>query len=157
MRTANYRHTPVPTGVEQDQAPSTMRALSIVGPVNLRILAPVLAVVRLDGASSLPPWFALDAPFSAALRRDGELSLVVAEERVPDDVAAERGWRALEVAGPLDLALTGVTASLSGALARAGVSILPLATHDTDVFLVRAERLDDAVAALRAAGHNVTS
>ena len=123
--------------------------------VLLRVLAGTYAFVRLDGDAPLPAWFALDAPLSGALRRGDELSLVVADERVPPEVAAERGFRALEVAGPLDLATTGVTASLSGALADAGVAIMPLATHDTDVILVRAGRLADATAALRAAGHTV--
>jgi hypothetical protein len=75
--------------------------------------------------------------------------------RVPDDVRAERGWRALAVAGPLDFALTGVLAALAGPLADAGVSIFAIATYDTDYVLVRADRLADAVGALRAAGHRV--
>lgn len=123
--------------------------------MHLRVLAGTLALCRLPGDAPLPPWFALEAPLAAAIRRDDELSLVVAEERVPADVAAERGFAALEVAGPLDLAMTGVMADLSAALAGAGVPIMPLATHDTDVILVRAGRLADAVAALRAAGHTV--
>ena len=123
--------------------------------MHLRVLAGTYALCRLDGDTPLPPWFALDAPLAAAIRRGDELSLVAADERVPGDEAAERGYRALEVEGPLDLGMTGVMASLAGALAGAGVPILPLATHDTDVILVRDERLADATAALRAAGHTV--
>ena len=123
--------------------------------MRLRLLPGTYALCRLDGTSALPPWFALDAPLAAAVRRGDELSLVAAEDRVPPDVAAERGFAALEVAGPLDLALTGIMAALSAALAGAGVPILPLATHDTDVILVPGDRLDDARAALRAAGHTV--
>ncbi len=126
--------------------------------MELRVLDGTFALCRLPGDAPLPAWFAFDPPLAVAIRRGpGELSLVVAEEKVPADVAAERGFRALEVAGPLDLAMTGVTSVLSAALAAAGVSILPLATHDTDVFLVRDERLDDAAAALREAGHTVVA
>jgi hypothetical protein len=64
-------------------------------------------------------------------------------------------WRRLEVAGPLDLALVGVMSELAGILAGAGVSVFPVATHDTDHLLVRADRLDAACDALRAAGHRV--
>jgi len=84
-----------------------------------------------------------------------ELSVVCADAAVPDGVRAERGWRALTVVGPLDLALTGVLASLAVPLAEAGVAIFAIATFDTDYLLVRRERLSDAVTALRAAGHRV--
>jgi uncharacterized protein len=81
--------------------------------------------------------------------------VVCAAERVPPGVRADQGWRALAVAGPLDLSMTGVLLSLLEPLARAGVSIFAVSTYDTDHVLVRADRLDDAVAALRAAGHRV--
>jgi hypothetical protein len=123
--------------------------------VELRVLDGTYALCRLDGDAPLPAWFALDAPLAAAIRRGDELSLVAADARVPRDAGAERGFRALEVAGPLDLGMTGVMAALATALAGAGVPILPLATHDTDVILVRGDRLAAATAALRAAGHTV--
>ena len=124
--------------------------------MELRVLEGTFALCRLPGASTLPSWFAFEPPLAAAIRRGpGELSLVLAQDRVPAGVEAERGFRALEVAGPLDLAMTGVMADLASALAAAGVPIMPLATFDTDLLLVRDERLDDATAALRGAGHTV--
>jgi enamine deaminase RidA (YjgF/YER057c/UK114 family) len=74
---------------------------------------------------------------------------------VPPDVPLEPGWRALSVAGPLDLGLTGVLASLAAPLAEAGVPLLAIGTHDTDHLLVKAADLDRALAALAAAGHEV--
>ena len=124
--------------------------------MQLRVLPGTFALVRLDGEAPLPDWFRFDAPLAVAIRRGDELSLVAPDAAVPDGGIVERGWRALEVQGPLDLSLTGITADLSHVLAEAGVSIVPLATYDTDVILVRDERLDDAVAALRSAGHTVS-
>lgn len=122
----------------------------------LRVLDGAFAVCRLDaGVATLPPWFALDAPFAAATRRGGELSLVCPEHAAPGNVLAERGWRALEVEGPMDLALTGVLARIASPLAAAGVPVFALATYDTDVVLVPGARLEDALAALRGAGHDV--
>lgn len=122
----------------------------------LRVLDGAFAVCRLDpGDAVLPAWFALDAPFACATRRADELSLVCPEDAVPGDVLAERGWRALEVEGPMDLALTGVLARIAGPLAAADVPVFALATYDTDVVLVPGARLDDALAALRGAGHDV--
>ena len=89
------------------------------------------------------------------MRTAAEVSVVCDAAGVPDGAAAERGWRALTVEGPLDFALTGVLAALAVPLAAAGVSIFAVSTYDTDHVLVRSERLADAVAALRAAGHTV--
>jgi hypothetical protein len=131
---------------------------------DLRVLAGDLAVARLEPDAPLPAWaaFAPGGPggggggIHAVVRTAAELSVVCADASVPDGVRAERGWRALTVAGPLDLALTGVLAALAVPLAEAGVAVFAIATFDTDYLLVRGERLPDAVAALRAAGHRVT-
>jgi uncharacterized protein len=105
----------------------------------------------------VPEWAAArpGAALHAVLRTPAELTVICAAGDVPDGVRAERGWRALAVEGPLDLALTGVLAALLEPLARAGVAIFAVSTFDTDHVLVLADRLDDAVAALRAAGHRV--
>jgi hypothetical protein len=104
----------------------------------------------------LPGWAEPgDGGLHAVVRTVAEVSVVCAAERVPDDVRAERGWRALEVAGPLDFALTGVLAAIAVPLARADVSIFAVSTFDTDYVLVRADRLAAAVRALREAGHRV--
>ncbi len=43
----------------------------------------------------------------------------------------------LEVEGPLSFSLLGVLAALTVPLAKAGVSVFPIATHDTDHLLIR--------------------
>ncbi|HEY3588220.1 MAG TPA: ACT domain-containing protein [Myxococcaceae bacterium] len=111
-----------------------------------------LSVARLPGAAALPAW-ADGAGFVSITRREGELSIVCADERVPADVRAERGWRALEVEGPLDFQMVGVLHGLTGSLARAGISVFAVATFDTDVLLVREETLSRAVEVLREAGY----
>ena len=88
-------------------------------------------------------------------RTPDELSVVCAADAVPAGVRAERGWKALAVDGPLAFELTGILAGLTGVLARAGVPLFALSTHDTDLLLVREADLERAVAALRAAGHEV--
>ena len=123
--------------------------------MNLALLDTVLAVCRLDPGDGLPGWLALAPPLAAAVVREGELTVVAPQDAVPEGVVAERGWRALEVAGPLDLTMTGVMAALSGTLAEAGVALFAVSSYDTDVLLVREAQLPAAVAALRAAGHDV--
>ncbi len=55
----------------------------------------------------------------------------------------------MKVEGPLDFALTGLLASLTGTLAGAGVSVFALATFDTDYILVKAVDLEKAIEALQ--------
>lgn len=122
--------------------------------LQLRVLPGRLAVARLPGTAPVPGW--ADGPgLMSITRREGELSIVCADARVPAEVRAERGWRALEVEGPIDFQELGVMHGLTGPLAGAGVSVLALSTFDTDVLVVREETLGKAVEALRAAGYVV--
>jgi len=114
-----------------------------------------VAVCRLDAGAGVPDWFGAAGLPCALVRTENELSLVAPQDAVPDDVRAERDWTVLAVQGPLDFALTGVLATLSGVLARAGVPVFALSTFDTDLVLVPAARRQDAVEALRRAGHTV--
>ena len=117
--------------------------------MDLRLLPGVFAVCR------LPP----DAPtperFWSVTRTDDELSVICQEGDVPAGAEVQPGWRGLQVAGPLDFSLTGIAAALTAPLAEAEVSVLPVATFDTDYLFVRAEALETAVEALRAAGHTL--
>ncbi len=51
--------------------------------------------------------------------------------------------------------MIGVVASLVMPLAESGISVFVVSTFDTDYLLVKADDLDKALAALRAAGHAV--
>jgi hypothetical protein len=63
----------------------------------------------------------------------------------------------LRVEGPLSFSAVGVLASIAQSLAQAGVSIFVISTFDTDYVLVQAATLDNAVRALRDAGHSVNA
>jgi uncharacterized protein len=122
--------------------------------VKLFVLDDLYAVVRCDPDTALPAW-ATGGHFWSATRSDSELSLVCRQDDVPADASAERGWCALEIAGPLDFSLTGVVAALVNPLADAGVPIFVLSTFETDYLLVRERDLPRSVDALTAAGHEV--
>jgi uncharacterized protein len=124
--------------------------------VRLEILAAELAVCRLDGDSPVPSWLA--GELTAVVRRRGECALVCAADAVPAAGVEHAGpYRALLVAGRLDLDAVGILHALTGPLAEADIPILTVSTFDTDVLLVPAERLDDAVTALTDAGHELTA
>jgi uncharacterized protein len=122
--------------------------------MKLYVLDELYAIVRLEPDADLPEWLR-GGHFWSATRTDSELSLVCREDDVPRDASAERGWCALELAGPLDFSLTGVVAALVTPLAEADVPIFILSTFETDYLLVRERDLHRSVEALTAAGHDV--
>lgn len=123
--------------------------------MELRVLEETLALARLPAQADVPAWVA-GRDLLAVVRTRNELSIVCRDDAVPaDHTEVERGFRALAVTGTLDFAQTGVVASLAAPLGEAGISIFGISTYDTDHILVRADRLEDAKRALRAAGHDV--
>ena len=122
--------------------------------MNLTILPDPLAVCRLSVDEAVPEW-AMIGEFVSITHTADELSIVCAEEHAPADVKADRGWRALKVEGPLDLALTGVLASLANPLAEAQINIFAISTFDTDYLLVKEYNVARACEVLRQAGHVV--
>ncbi len=123
-------------------------------PLTLFLLPETFAVCRLPADAPLPAW-ALAGPFCAITRTAEELSIVCVEEHAPASVPCQPGWRCLQVAGPLDFALTGVLASLAEPLAAASVSIFAVSTYDSDYLLVQGVHLGAAQTALRSAGHTL--
>jgi len=123
--------------------------------MNLSLSQERLTVCQLAPDAPLPPWATGPAAFTSITRTSDELSLVCPESGVPADVKQERGWRGFKVDGPLDFGLTGVLASVATPLAQAGISLFPIATYNTDYVLVKESKINDAVKALRAAGHTI--
>ncbi len=60
-------------------------------------------------------------------------------------ILVERNWRALQVEGPLDFSLTGVLSSLTAPLAEAGISVFAISTYNTDYFLVKQDKIEEAL------------
>jgi hypothetical protein len=124
--------------------------------VRLRVLEGDYAVCRLGPDVAAPEVPPAGTGFWSLTEVGEERSLVCLEDLAPadrDGTTIVAGWRILEVAGPLDLAMTGVMAELAAPLAAAGVPIFPIATHDTDWILIPGAQLPAATDALHAAGH----
>ena len=125
---------------------------------DLDLLPEEYAVCRLPAGSALPASLSSgpdDKSVISVTWAPDELSIICPTDRVPSDATVETPWRCLRVVGPLDLALTGVLASLIGPLAEARVNIVTFSTFDTDYVLVPTVRLAEAVATLTAAGHRI--
>ena len=121
--------------------------------LTLSVLPETLAICRLEHEASVPMW--ATGSFVSITRTSDELSIVCHERDVPSGVKTDRGWRALKIEGPLDLALTGVLASIAVPLAEARINIFAISTFDTDYVLVKVDRVAEAIGVLRRAGHVV--
>ena len=122
--------------------------------LKLTILAETFAVSKLDKGEPIPNW-ASSHGWCSVTRTDDELSIVCPETQVPADVVSNRGWKCLKVAGPLDLALTGILASLLQPLTEAHISVFSISTFDTDYLLVKTENLAATSRHLSSAGHQI--
>lgn len=120
----------------------------------LTVLEEPLAVCRLQPGIPVPE-SVMAGGLSAVIHTQDETTIVCPEGCVPDGALAVGGWLALKVKGPLDFSITGVLASLTIPLARAGVSIFAISTYDTDYVLVKEEALDMTLRALRSVGHTI--
>jgi hypothetical protein len=128
--------------------------------LDLDLLPEEYAVCRLPAGSALPASLSSGPDNKSVISvtwAPDELSVICPTDRVPEGATVEASWRCLRVVGPLDLALTGVLASLIGPLADARVNIVAFSTYDTDYLLVPQVRLSEAVDTLIAAGHRLAS
>jgi hypothetical protein len=113
---------------------------------NLRVLPGRFALSRVTDMGTV----ALDADLlalvfgpdgGAAMRRDD---------------AADDAWAALWNGDDAhDPEATGMLAAIAAPLAAGGIPIWSVASYDGDIVCVPTDRFDEAVAALRAAGHRV--
>ena len=108
--------------------------------LTIQVLDQRLAICRLAGDAAVPDWCPKGS-FVSITRTPDELSLVCEEVLVPEELDAERNWRALKVKGPLDFSLTGILASLITPLAKAGIPVFAISTYDTDYILVKNKNL----------------
>ncbi|WP_109449485.1 ACT domain-containing protein [Azospirillum sp. TSH64] len=129
---------------EVDEATLTAALVREQTGLTLSILPERLAVAQLPPGSGLPDWLDWTDPLVGATRTGEELSILCREERVPDGVKAERGWRAFRVEGVVDFSLFGILARIAVPLAQAHLPIFAISTYNTDYVLVRADDLDKA-------------
>jgi hypothetical protein len=122
--------------------------------LTLEVLPEQFAVCRLPPGAALPSLPA-GGRFYCATRTADELSLILPEQLAPAGARTRHGFRALKVAGTLSFEEVGVLASLTRPLAAVGITLFAVSTYDTNYILVKQSELQQAVAALRSAGHTV--
>ena len=123
--------------------------------LTLNLLPRKYAMCRLDPNGPTPYWALLGDDFVSLTRTRSELSVACLQENVPEEIGAERNWRCLRVEGAFEFSLAGVHASLALPLAQANISVLAIATYETDHLLVQEENLERTILVLKEVGHLV--
>ncbi len=122
----------------------------------LAVLPQTYAVSRLDPNQSIPPWALLGDDFISLTRTSTELSIVCLQENVPPEgTTTERGWRCIKVEGAFAFSVSGLHVSLAAPLAESNISVLAIATYETDHLLVKEADLERTLQVLVRAGHTI--
>jgi hypothetical protein len=122
--------------------------------LTLVVLEEIFAIHRL-AVDAIVPVAVFSAEFYSITRSAEELSIVVPETIALESDHVSSNWRALQVLGPLDFALTGILARLATTLADANISIFAISTYDTDYILVKQVSLSAAITVLRNNGYGI--
>jgi uncharacterized protein len=125
--------------------------------LDLVLLPDDYAVCRLQAGTAFPAGLDLTSGVVSVTWTPTEISVICPAAQAPADGLVNTPWRCFRVNGPVNVALTGILASLVRPLAEARVNIFAFSTHDTDYVLVPSVRLTEALAALSGAGHRVTT
>jgi uncharacterized protein len=124
--------------------------------LDLALLPGDYAICRLPADAPLPAGLGGSGGVVSVTWTPDELSIMCPTGQAPADAVVETPWRCFRVAGPVNLALTGILASIVSPLAEARVNIFAFSTFDTDYLLVPAVRLAEAIAARTNAGHRLS-
>ena len=125
----------------------------------LSLLPHQLSLTRLAPASTLPSW--TSSVFASVTVTSKELSVLTLTSctpplsALPPSSQSRSGYRALMVAGTLDLNQVGVLHRLLSPLRVGRVPVLAVSSFDTDALILREEDVDVAVRLLEAEGHKV--
>lgn len=90
--------------------------------LSLTVLPETFAITQLPSDENLPDWVSGD--FYSITQTEDELSIVCEQKIIPENVRANKDWRALKVQGPLDLSLVGILEEISSILAKGSIGIL---------------------------------
>lgn len=80
--------------------------------------------------------------------------MVCPQAQVPPEITHEGDWACLKLQGPFPFSETGILTSFVQPLSERAIPVFAISTFDTDYVLVKQGWVDQAVAALRDAGHH---
>lgn len=85
------------------------------------------------------------------IQDDKELTVIIDQTKVDekDAIEIDKYWKLITIDIVFEFEVVGVMAKLSTALAKVGISILPIAAYSRDHILVKKEKINQAVDVLK--------
>jgi hypothetical protein len=124
--------------------------------MNLTVLKNKYAIYKFKNGCILPGWIYL-SDFYSITRTMDELSVIAVQtDLVTGEITCSKDWRILKITGPLDLSMVGVIADISNILKEKSVAIFAVSTYDTDYFMVKQNKLNTSVKALRDKSYKIS-
>lgn len=114
----------------------------------LSVLPEKLGICHFGKNSEIPAWAYHNSGFFSVTKTPAELSVVCPQEQIPENIRAEKDWRAFKLEGPTGMYSVGIIAALAVPLAEAGISIFNISTYETDYIMVEEKNLAKAKAVL---------
>jgi hypothetical protein len=120
------------------------------------VLKDLYSIYRLDKDYTKPEW-ADESDFYSLTRTNEELSVVCKhiDIKLPENALVDKYWRIFKIHGQIGLSQIGIIAHISDILRKGEISIFPIATYDTDYFLIKDNDIHKAIAVLENEGHIV--
>lgn len=153
-------HTPYSSSLDSHASPRDTLALDMTHALALSILPGSYCICKLAPADMASTWIAelFDSErssFSCFTRTSAELSLVCEQKWPPATIRREADFAIIKLGDQFDFQQIGLFLSIAKPLADANISILPIATFDTDYVLIKQTDMPAALDALLAAGHSI--
>ncbi len=129
--------------------------------LSLTILPGSYCICKLAPADMASQWISelfddANPSFSCFTRTASELSLVCEQKWPPESIRREADFAIIKLGEQFDFQQIGLFLSVAKPLAEAKISIVPIATFDTDFVLIKQVDMPAALDALLAAGHSVS-
>ena len=123
--------------------------------LRIRLLQGTYAVCQIKDTENILNCFD-EKDFFSITKTEDEISVVMLQDKISNDVKAEKDWRILKVEGTLDFSLIGILAKISGILAKNSISIFVISTFNTDYILVKEEKIEKAMTVLSKEGYEIS-
>jgi uncharacterized protein len=117
--------------------------------MNLIVLKRKYSIYKFKDDCLLPDWIYLSDFYSITKTKD-ELSVIaIQSDLISERIACSKDWKILKFVGPLDFSMIGIIADISTILKEKKISIFTISTYDTDYILVKQDKLNIGIKALR--------
>lgn len=123
-------------------------------PLTLRFHNQLLTMCQLPIGAPVPVDI-LTRPMTAFFRTHDETTLLCSSALAPKNAKSESGFIAIELVGPFAFNATGILTQIANPLAAANIAIVPFSTFNTGYILIKTDRRQTAIEALKNAGHTI--